>query len=124
MKSIVRIEHSDSGIGIFQHRSDEFEIDAALPTLNRRHNTNFPSLWGDSFTFFNYIADDEPSRFDCYCAFLSIEQLQEWVTPGELQILIKKYNFKILSIDVNKWGESEHQIIFESDCIVNLKYIK
>jgi len=120
-KTIIRIEHPDSGRGIFQHenyihcRYDE--LADILPELMERHS-KFPSLWFDKFEWHGKRSELD----DCYCAFLSIDQINQWITPEEIKVLISE-GFEVLMLDVSVWGESEHQVIFAKHNIIQSKNI-
>src|ERR1035441_9093325 len=95
MTTILRIEHKD-GCGIF--RSHVCVNLNDFDTFSERHN-DFPTPNEDMFIL-RYVEEDE------FCAFKSIEQLQEWVTADEIKQFIK-LNCKVLLIDVSERSE-EH----------------
>jgi hypothetical protein len=111
MTTILRIEHKD-GCGIFRSYASGCLVNAK--TFHERHN-NFPSPKDDMFILRN-VEDDE------FCAFKSIEQLQEWVTADEIKQFIK-LNCKVLLIDVSECIVGEYQILYKKENIIQTKDI-
>jgi hypothetical protein len=113
MKTIVRIEHI-SVEGIFHSASvnrlsniSEFcDRHARFPTPNRENPKLDMGLKGKEW----------------FCAFKSIEQMNEWVTPIEIKELLG-LGCKVLVLDVTEYQEGEYQIIFTKDSIKNSKDI-
>ena len=120
MKTIIRIEHK-SGNGIFRavNRLGNYIIDSKKvgKTFNKlqiRH-FEFPTPYGDS-KISRFINEDE------FCAFKSIEQVQQWITKDEI-IALTKLDFKVLMLDVSECIEGEYQIIYEKKNILQSKDI-
>ena len=120
MKTIIRIEHK-SGYGIFRavNRLGNCIIDSkkAGKTFNKlqvRH-FEFPTPHRDS-KISRFIEDNE------FCAFKSIEQVQQWITKDEI-IALTKLDFKVLMLDVSECIEGEYQIIYEKENILQSKDI-
>ena len=57
-----------------------------------------------------------------FCAFKSIDQFQEWVSPQEIKEFIKM-GFEILLIDTSDHIEGMFQIIYYKEDIVQVKDI-
>ena len=121
MTTILRIEHKD-GCGIFRSHVcvnlndfDTFsERHNDFDTFSERHN-DFPTPNEDMFIL-RYVEEDE------FCAFKSIEQLQEWVTADEIKQFIK-LNCKVLLIDVSECIVGEFQILYKKENIIQTKDI-
>lgn len=120
MKTIIRIEHK-SGHGIFRavNRLGNYIIDtkkneSKFKLLCRRH-WNFPTPSRDS-KINRFINPEE------FCAFKSIEQVQQWITKDEI-IALTKLDFKVLMLDVSECIEGEYQIIYEKKNILQSKDI-
>lgn len=122
IKQIIRIEHELDGYGMFISKSCErVEVgrksDEILPELYLRH-MRFNSPYEDGLGV--YVEKGPGGSW--FCSFKSIEQLQEWVKPDELKILIEN-GFNILVLDVNEWREGEHQILYTKESIISQKNI-
>jgi hypothetical protein len=111
MKTIIRIEHI-CGNGLF--RAENIDGTAILnqakcePQLIDKHQKkNFNTPFKDGLE----ISHNE------FCAFKSIEQIQEWVNPEWFNEIIN-LGFKIWMIDVSMYKEGEHQIIFNKQNIL------
>lgn len=124
--TIIRIEHKESGLGIFQTRSNKgkwnifigkpFLIDQLpLKRLQTRHEDSFPAPFKDSLI----TRDAKDNEF---CAFKSIEQVQQWITPREIKVLTAN-NFKILELKVTNYTVGEYQVLFYKDSIVKSRDI-
>lgn len=118
MTTIIRIEHK-SGKGIFTtkvNRRGNY-LDEKYKWANElieRHD-KFPAPYEDILINRN-IKEDE------FCAFKSIEQLQEWITKDEIKRL-SKHNFKVLLIDVSECVIGEYQILYKKTDIIQSKDI-
>lgn len=120
MKTIIRIEHK-SGYGIFRAVNrlgnciiDTKKNESKFKLLYRRH-LDFPTPSRDS----KIDRDIETEEF---CAFKSIEQVQQWITKDEI-IALTKLDFKVLMLDVSECIEGEYQIIYEKKNILQSKDI-
>lgn len=121
--TIIRIEHKESGLGIFQTKGKTGKRDffgplslieeLPLKRLCSRHNEKFPSPCND---LNRYIKDDE------FCAFKSIEQVQQWITPREINILTNN-DFRILELKVTNYTIGNYQILFYKDSIIKSRDI-
>lgn len=110
MKTIVRVEHPDTGCGLF--RSDDPNGDNYLDNsrfadqIVMRHHS-FPTRWNDLGTH-----DD-----DIFCAFKSVDQLKEWITNEEMIDLIS-IGFRVYMIKAEDVIEGRMQCGFRKDKIV------
>ena len=111
----IRIEHKKDGLGLFQYRhcfdEDNNIIHSTstrwLPISNRHINFNSPK---------EDRLDIRKDNKLWYCAYKSIEQLQEWIKPKELKdILSKGYTIRLLQVDEYQIGK--HQIIYTKQSI-------
>jgi hypothetical protein len=114
MKTIIRIEYFD-GNGLWQsvdndgnivYRTFSFKLD-----LIRKHD-KFPTPQQEGLI----INDDD------YCAFKSIDQLNQWIDKEWFNEIINK-GFKILMIDVSKCIEGDYQILYKKEDILQTKDI-
>lgn len=111
----IRIEHKSDGLGIFQYRhcfdENNNKIHNTLtmwPEISNRH-ANFNSPHEDDLDLFK-------DKKKWYCAYKSIEQMQQWITPKELKDLISKgYIIKLLNVEEYQLGK--HQIIYTKQSI-------
>jgi len=113
MKTIVRIEH-ESGEGIFHSES-----------CNRLSNyQEFAERHGEFPTPHCETPKLNMDKFgkNWFCAFKSIEQMNEWVTSSEIKEFIK-LKCRVLVLDVTQYQEGTHQIIFTKESIKNSKDI-
>ncbi len=119
MKQIVRIEHKDSGIGIWNHSNDgsykrNVEAIDSYELLRDRH--------------LNFLRPFEETNLkgifnkDYYCAFKSLDQLKDWIYDNEVKELIDQ-GFIILLIELNNYHEGDYQIIFKKEDIITRKDI-
>ena len=51
-----------------------------------------------------------------YCAFLSVEQLQEWIYQDELELLIK-FGLRVYELEVNEYQAGHYQIVYTKESI-------
>lgn len=95
MKQIIRIEHPDSGYGIFRHRFSTWEYISAffdrhgnLPTPNDKSETK---EMNDAFGFLGN---------DYLCAYKSDEQVSEWILKEEFEHIIEAgFRFYLITIE-------------------------
>jgi len=117
MRTVVRIEHEKNGLGMFRSNAnyrmgDEF---------NMRHS-RFPTPYNDTLVGIGKLSTHNgylDIRKDCkawFCAFKSIEQMNEWVTPEEIKQLLNM-GFKVFSITTEVYQEGEYQVIFSKEDI-------
>lgn len=119
MTTIIRIEHI-SGDGIFGAKNpngnwvlnrDTFECYSAL---SGKHS-DFPTPYEDK-GIGRVINDDE------YCAFKSIEQVQQWIEKDWFYGLVNN-DFKVLMLDVSECVIGEYQVLFKKENILQSKDI-
>lgn len=123
IKTIIRIEHKSDGFGIFRSKLKDgnpsrVEVgggeDDILFELWERHN--------DFYTPFEDGLDIELGFKEWFCAFKSIEQIQQWILPDEFKVLLEN-DFNILLLTVTEYQEGEHQVIFTKESIVSTQDI-
>lgn len=116
MQSIIRVEHPESGKGIFRH--DLFDLNSdnqrVYDEMCDRHNS-FPTPYEDQHIN-RFIRTNE------FCAFKSIEQIQQWIQPNEFQVIIE-LGFKIYLLDVSECTIGEYQILYKKEHILQQKDI-
>jgi len=121
IKTIIRIEYPGDGIGIFMTYLSDGEtvrnikpIDEFCINAYRRHrNFNTPSEDG---------LNKYKNNKNWFCAYKSVEQLQQWIKPIELKRIIKK-GYIVLMLDVSKYQEGRDQIIYTKESIKSSKNI-
>ena len=109
--TILRVEYKD-GWGMF--RSGVCSELSNYKEFIKKHK-EFPMPQNDS------LIEREPYD-DEYCAFKSIEQFQQWITPIEIKELIKA-GCRVLLLDVVSCVIGEFQILYEKGNVVQLKNI-
>lgn len=115
MKQVIRVEHSD-GFGMFVGRMENGgeRGHAAREIVNalwRRHDN------------FNTPSEDGLFRTDKhFCAYKSIQQIQQWIEPEEFKILFSN-GYKVLLLEVSDCQIGEHQAIYKKSCVVSSKDI-
>lgn len=115
MKTIIRIEH-ECGNGLFTARTEDdstavIRKSSFVRKLQAKH-MDFPVPQNDGLTI----------RSCNYCAFKSIEQIQQWIEPEQFKEIIE-LGFKIWMIDVADYQEGEYQILFKKQDILSKKDI-
>lgn len=111
---LVRIEHED-GIGMFQthnrfkdgERREHFIMHHKRAIGERHEEFNTP--WQDGLPFI-------PGEH--FCAYKSIDQLQQWVMKDEFELLFK-LGYSVYLIEVSDCQIGKDQIIFRKEDIVS-----
>lgn len=110
----IRIEHSDgeglwraNGGNIFQCIIDKAKCH---DSLYFRHK-NSPSPATDGELSVKFRAGKH------FCAFKSIEQLQQWVIPEEMKEIIQ-LGFRVYLLELSECIEGEYQIGYDKACII------
>jgi len=131
MKSIIRIEHPSDGIGIFTTRN---KGERMWKYTSEDHKTNPVCIFDyspSSIGEFVFRHRDFPmAEIDCegfiidehYCAYISVEQVQQWIMPEELNQLID-LGFRIYILDISQWIEGKYQIAYKKEHILQQKDI-
>ena len=121
MKTIIRIEYIPDGIGIFTTFLSNASIKRSIRPLDDfcvtafvRH-LNFNCPLQDRLDIRKYGKE-------WFCAYKSIEQLQKWITPEELKLIISE-GYTILMLDVYEYQEGRDQIIYTKESITSYKDI-
>ena len=123
MAQLIRIEHSQSGTGIFRdsnnipvpsNYSEDYEI--VYPCLSR-HNTHFPTPWEEGLS----ISKDNKNWF---CAYKNVNQIQDWIKTNEMEVFIKYgFNILLLEVDDSNLQIGKYQILFTKDAIISATII-
>lgn len=115
MTTIIRIEHPYSGWGLFkaydENGNDIVDNFEWYEDLCVKH-CDFPTP----------CADIGKRQYDEFCAFKTVEQLQEWVKANWLKDLIQ-VGFKVLMLDVSACRVGEYQILYKKKDILQTKDI-
>lgn len=114
MKTIIRIEHPSDGKGIWRSNINGVNnLSNWIEFSDRHRKFPNPTYEGDVTGFIEGIH---------YCAFKSIEQLQEWVYKNEIKELLEM-GFKVYMLDVFNWLEGNYQICYKKEDILQQKDI-
>jgi len=118
---IVRIEHND-GIGMF-NTSTGTPVNPLLPKLYERHFISdnstkeiFPNPYGDENIDVNFTENE------WYCAFKSLEQLNKFIYPEEIKILLEE-GYSILLLSVTDYSVGKYQVIYTKESITKQELI-
>lgn len=107
MKTVIRIEHTKDGRGLFRSGTAHNRTIEKLychDALLGKHS-GFPTPFHDN------LINRRPKRNE-YCAFKSIEQLQEWLESDWIKEAIK-FGYRVLMLDVSEYVEGEYQILYK-----------
>lgn len=115
MKEIIRIEHPDSGKGIWNHEVDnEIAINyhSQYDAMSNRHCNpyKFPNFSEDT-----ELREQLPKEYDLenyFFAFKNLEQLSSGFTKEELKECINDFGFRIYVYKTTDFFESKFQVIF------------
>jgi hypothetical protein len=115
MKKAIRIEH-DCGNGLFRAEDFDYSVINNLPDnicdkLVIKHRS-FPTPDKEGL-------DIEENEF---CAFKSIEQIQQWIEPEWFNEIVK-LGFKIYVLELSSCKEGNYQILFKKENILSKKDI-
>lgn len=120
-KTIIRIEHKSDGFGMFRSKLNECDDNPTRVEVGGGGNDILEELWLRHNNFNTPYKDglDMGLRFkEWFCAFKSIEQIQQWILPDEFQVLLDN-NFHILLLIVTEYQEGDHQIVFTKESIIS-----
>ena len=115
MKKAIRIEH-DCGNGLFRAKNDDYTI---INNLSYDIYTNLVIKHKQFPTPSKEGLDIEKDEF---CAFKSIEQIQQWIEPEWFNEIIK-LGFKIYLLELSSCKEGNSQIVFKKQNIRSKKDI-
>ncbi len=119
MRQIIRVEHED-GYGIFRSRLDDTWKGRPHSVLLQYHR--YPGF-ESRHSNFNNPRRDGLNRSDAdFCAFKSIEQIQQWIMPDEFEKLIED-GYKVFLIEVSECQEGRDNILFQKKHELNRKDI-
>lgn len=120
MKTVIRIEYPEDGIGMFMTYLDnglKREIkpldEFCISAYRRHYEFNCPFQDG-----LNRKKDSK----EWFCSYKSIEQLQQWIKTDELKRIIKK-GYVVLMLDVTEYQEGRDQIMYTKESIQSSKDI-
>lgn len=107
---VVRIEHPEDGWGLF--RSYDRNVASRIKGLEKfieRYMYSFPTPYDE---LRRWITDRE------FCAFHSVEQIKEWITPDEINVILN-HKFKIYELELSDVIICEYQCFFKKEDIIN-----
>lgn len=114
MITAIRIEHPSDGIGIFMQKDREsLSVHNFLKSVSVRHVQNFPDI-KDEIGYEVYKS--------YFCAYKTIEQLNDWILPDEMTEIINK-GYKIYLLDLTEAKVTDFQVIFKKEHILQQKDI-
>jgi hypothetical protein len=115
MLQVVRLQHKTSGVGIFRCGlfNEEYinmtdEEKCMYDDFNLRHR-NFPTPSTEGLSMYR-------NDRKWFCAYKTVEQLQQWLMPNEIRFLISK-DFDVLLLTVNEYQVGEHQVVFTRESV-------
>jgi len=113
---IIRIEHSD-GQGlfmsyIFNEEGEEtgrrfYVVSNLLYSVSQRHN-DFHTPEEEGLILIRGVD---------FCAYKSLEQLNQWIMPEELKIIIN-HGFSVYMIEIDIFQQGNHQIVYKKKDIL------
>jgi len=122
-KQVIRVEHPADGKGLWRSVGDEIgsliNNHTKYEVICSRHSdaTKFPSLWDDAELYEIAQTIDDISQY--FFAFKSLEQLATALTKDEIKECINDLGFRILMLTVTDYHESNFQVIFKKESIVD-----
>lgn len=113
MRTIIRVEHPGDGFGLFTSRENGNPFRRQYSFTNELiyKHSNFPCPRQDT-EIRRHAQRNE------YCAFKSIEQIQQWIEPEWFKEL-KQLGFKILALEVSNCTVGEFQILYKKEDIIS-----
>lgn len=112
MKTIQIIRIERRGRGIFRPSNQAiYRSKIAQRTYDRHNRGGFPMPHVENLDMYKGLKE-------WFCAYKTIEQLQEWVKKEELNFFFSK-GFKVLLLTVSEYQEGEKQVIFTKESIVS-----
>ena len=119
----IRIEHPDSGEGLWRTNVDDVCVlrnHSEFNKIQERHGNpdKFPTLYQDD-VLIEQVYEKDISIRDYYFAFLSLDQLKEALTSEELKECINSLGFRVLLLELSDCIASPFQIIFKKEDVLN-----
>ena len=111
-KILVRVEHPDSGNGMYAHFQDgSWSWPSSLSLMRNRHEDM-------------YTPRDEglPMTREHFCAFSTLEDMEKWVRNDEVKVLVE-LGFQVLLLTVSQCHVGKHQCIFKKEDVVEVTNI-
>lgn len=109
----IRIEHSD-GNGLWRSNNKSvYELNCMNSIIERHRKFPNPTWEGDVKGFIEGVH---------YCAFKSVEQLQQWIFPDEIREILDN-GFKVYLLDLSEGLEGNYQIAYQKQHITQQKDI-
>lgn len=107
---VVRIEHPSCGVGIFRYvdlskrRLKKYYRD--LQPINSRHY-DMPAPSGDSID-----SDAIHALKNWRCAYFDVSELNRWVKSSEIEVLVKRWGFRVYEISVKAPLVGNYQVVY------------
>ena len=125
-KQVIRVEHPADGKGLWQScgcgTRAVIRNHTKFTEINTRHcdSSRFPTLWEDRTLaeIAGNLHDNGIGTSDYFFAFKSLEQLATALTNDEIKECINVLGFNILMLTVTDYHESDFQVIFKKESIV------
>jgi hypothetical protein len=115
MKTIYRIEHPESGNGIWHHLYDcglLLEYHSNYNMFGERH-ADYPTMFDDADLDLPAVGY---SQF--YCACSSLDNLYAWFPINIIPELIN-LGFRVYKLQVSDFRESPYQVVFRKEWILS-----
>jgi hypothetical protein len=125
-KQVIRVEHPADGKGLWQScgcgTKTVIRNHTKFTEIHSRHcdPSKFPTLWEDKTLaeIAGNLHDNGIGTSDYFFAFKSLEQLATALTNDEIKECINVLGFNILMLTVTDYHESDFQVIFKKESIV------
>lgn len=108
MKTIKIVRLEKNGIDIFQN--EDIEHNSIVTSYFKRHG-DFPTPYSEGLNMSKDIKE-------WFCAYKTIQLMQEWLMNDEIQYLISQ-DVKIYLLEVSEYQQGEYQTIFTKESIVS-----
>lgn len=124
IKTVIRIEHPEDGIGIFITRTKGLTC-----WKNKKVTSTFDYSVRNIGNVYEKHSDMPGARRiegfiedRYYCAYPSVEVMKKWINCGEIKQLLS-FGFVVLVLDVTDYIETLEQVIYTKESIVSSKDI-
>lgn len=114
---IIRIEHPEDGIGWFNSEFGDKHSNYSEICFRHTKNNGFPNFRNDDVLREQFDLNEGLTE-DYFFAFKSIEKLEAGFTREELKEIINEQGFQVLMLTVSKWFESEYQVVFRKEDVL------
>lgn len=121
MKTIKIVRLERNGIGVFRHRDPEiYKHPIACETYERHNGGGFPlpeydRIENNSAMDEDYLSINKDNK-EWFCAYKTVEQLQDWIYKEEIQYFAS-VGFKVILLKVSDYQIGEKQVLFTKESI-------